>query len=212
MVRVLFTAWMVSVLFTAWMVRVLFIAWMVRVLFVASIGNDLVSKLPPHNSSNLTNLDQPSGIPTCHFPIIPTDFVEKQLSHMPDNKAVGLDKISSRLLRIAAPIISKPLNSIMNKSLQNGKFITEWKHARVIPFHKPGPTIERNNYRPISILPILSKVLERFVHSCYSDYLTEFKLFTITQSGFRKFHSTVTSLVHITDIWLSNIDINVYVL
>ncbi len=72
--------------------------------------------------------------------------------------------------------------------------------------HKSGPTIETNNYRPILILPILSKVLERFVHSCYSDYLTEFKLFTIAQSGFKKLHSTVTSLVHITDRWLSNID------
>ncbi len=60
----------------------------------------------------------------------------------------------------------------MNKSLQNGKYITEWKHAKVITLHKSGPTIERNNYRPISILLILSKVLERFVHSYYSDYLT----------------------------------------
>ncbi len=125
---------------------------------------------------------------------------------MSENKAVGLDKISSRLLRIAAPIISKPLTSIMNKSLQNGKCITEWKLAKVIPLHKSGPTIERNNYRPISILLILSKIPERFVHSYYSDYLTEFKLFTIAQSGFRKLHSTVASLVHITDRWLSNID------
>ncbi len=80
----------------------------------------------------------------------------------------------------------------MNKSLQNGKFKIEWKHAKIIPLHKSGPTIERNNYRQISILRILSNVLERFVHSCYSYYLTEFKLFTIAQSGFRKRHSTVT--------------------
>ncbi len=67
---------------------------------------------------------------------------------MPENKAVDLDKISSRLLRIAAPIISKPLTSIMNKSLQNGKFTTEWKLANAIPLHRLEPTIERNNYRP----------------------------------------------------------------
>ncbi len=174
--------------------------------YFTPIGNDLASKLPPYNLSNFTNSNQLSGIPTFHFPIIPTDFVEKQLSHMPENKAVGLDKISSRLFRIAAPIISKPLTSIMNKSLQNGKFMTEWKHAKVIPLHKSGPTIVRNNYRPISIIPILSTVLERFVHRCYCDYLTEFKLFTIAQSGLRKLHSTVTSLVHISDRWLSNID------
>ncbi len=125
---------------------------------------------------------------------------------MPDNKAVGLDKISIRFLRIAAPIISKHLTFIVNNSLQNGKFITEWKHAKVIPLHKSGPTIERNNYRQISILRNLSNILERFVHSCYSDYLTQFKLFTIAQSLLRKLHFTVTSLIHIADRWLSNID------
>ncbi len=125
---------------------------------------------------------------------------------MPESNAVDLDKKSNRLLRIAAPIISKPLTSTMNKSLQNCKFITEWKHAKVIPLHKSGPTIERNNYRSISIQPILSKVLERFVHSCYSDYLTKFKLFTIAQSGFRKLHATITTLIHIIDRWLSNIN------
>ncbi len=96
----------------------------------------------------------------------------------------------------------------MNKSLQNGKFITEWKNAKVIPLDKSGPNIdiERNNCRPISILPILTKVLEKENHSCYGDYLTEFKLFTIAQSGLKKLHPTVTSLMHITDRWLSNID------
>ncbi len=52
----------------------------------------------------------------------------------------------------------------------------------------------------------LKSHMQRFVHSCYNDYLTEFKHFTIAQSGFRKLHSTVTSLIHITERWLSNID------
>ncbi len=99
-------------------------------------NNDLVSKLPPHNPSNLTHSNLPSDIPTLHFLIIRTDFVEAQLSHRPENKPVFLDKITSRLLRIAAPIITKTLSSIMNKSLQNGKFIPEWKYAKVIPLHK----------------------------------------------------------------------------
>ncbi len=160
--------------------------------YVTSIGNDLACKLPPHNTSNLTNSDLLSGIPTCHFPTIPTDFVEKQLTDMPENKAVYLDEISSRLLRIAASIISKPLTSSMNKSLQNDKFIIERKHAKVMPLYKSGPTIQRNSYRPISILAIPSKVCERFVHSWFRDHPTELKLFTIDLSGFRRHHSTVT--------------------
>ncbi len=59
--------------------------------------------------------------------------------------------------------------------------------------------METNNYRPISIFPILSKLLEHYVHTCQN-------LLTIAQSGFRRLHSTVTSLLHVTDHWLKNID------
>ncbi len=65
--------------------------------------------------------------------------------------------------------------------------------------------METNNYRPISILPILSKLLE-IVHCSFSEYLKEHNLLTIAQSGFRRLHSTVTSLLPVTDRWLMNID------
>ncbi len=66
--------------------------------------------------------------------------------------------------------------------------------------------MERNNFRPIYILPILFKVLERFVHANFSQYLEQYKLISIVQSGFRKLHSTVTALLNVTDKWLRNID------
>jgi len=66
--------------------------------------------------------------------------------------------------------------------------------------------MDTNNYRPISILPILSKVLERFVHNSFTEFLEEYKFLTIAQSGFRRLHSTVTSLLNVTDRWLKNID------
>ncbi len=125
---------------------------------------------------------------------------------MPENKAVGLDRLPGRLLRAAALIISEPLVYILNLSLQSGKFISEWKHAKVLPLFKSGPAMETNNYRPISILPILSKLLEHFVHSSFSEYFEEHNLLIIAQSGFRRLHSTVTSLLHVTDRWLMNID------
>ncbi len=123
-----------------------------------------------------------------------------------ENKAVGLDRLPGRLLRAAATIISEPLAYIRNLSLQSGIFISEWKHAKVIPLFKSRPAMEKDNYRPISILPILSKLLERFVHFSFSEYLEEHNLLTIAQSGFRRLHSTVTSLLHVTDWWLMNID------
>ncbi len=66
---------------------------------------------------------------------------------MPENKAVGLDRLPGRLLRTAAPIISEPLAYILNIS----KFISEWKHAKLLTIFKSRPAMETNNYRPISI-------------------------------------------------------------
>ncbi len=84
-------------------------------------------------------------------------------------------------------------------SLQSGKFISEWKHAKVLPLFKSGSLMETNNYTPISILPILSKLLEHYVHACFSEYLEIHNLLTIIQSGFRRLHSTVTSQLQVTD-------------
>ncbi len=66
--------------------------------------------------------------------------------------------------------------------------------------------METNNYKPISILPILSKLLERYVHSCFSEYLETHNLLTIAQSRFRRLHSTLASVLHASDHWLKNID------
>ncbi len=109
---------------------------------------------------------------------------------MPENKAAGLGK----LIHAAAPDISNSLIFIVNFSLQSGKFISEWKHAQVLPHFKSGSLMETINYRQISILPILSKLLERYVHTCFSEYLETHNLLIIAQSSFRRLH------------WLKNID------
>ncbi len=119
---------------------------------------------------------------------------------------LGLDKISGKLIRYGEPEISGPLAFILNQSLKQGKFPTGWKNAKVVPIFKSGAVNDKNNYRPISILTVLSKVLERFVHMHFSTFLEENNLITLVQSGFRHMYSTLTSLINITDRWLRNID------
>ncbi len=82
----------------------------------------------------------------------------------PVNKAARLDRISGRLLKLLATVIDKSIAFMLNVSFKTGKFPTEWKTAKVLPIHKQGPTTDTNNYRPISILPILSKIMERYVY------------------------------------------------
>ena len=174
--------------------------------FFTSVGHNLAEKIPTTDSHVTCDQYSQPNIPAFKFPTITTEFVRKQLELLPENKAMGLDKFSGKLLRAAAPIICNPLTFIMNLSLQSGKFITEWKLAKVIPIHKSGPRTDRNNYRPISILPIVSKILERFVHKSFTEFLDQYNLVTCVQSGFRSMNSTVTALLNVTDRWLENID------
>ncbi len=171
--------------------------------YFTSIEQELVSKLPP--APPFIPSETPE-IPAFTFHLETSEFVQTHFQNMPENKAVGLDRLPGRLLRAAAPIISEPLAYVRNLSLQSGKFISEWKHAKVLTLIKSGPAMETNNYRPISILTISSQLLERFVHDSFSEYLEEHNLLTIAQSGFRRLHSTVTSLFHVIDRWLMNID------
>ena len=83
----------------------------------------------------------------------------------------------------------------------------KWKKAKVTPLHKGGPSEEvLNNYRPISILPVLSKVLEKHVRDCLSDLLHNLMLLHKTQSTLRAGHSCETALIHMIGSWRHAID------
>ena len=86
-----------------------------------------------------------------------------------------------RLLKLAAPIVCHPLAYICNLSLFTSHFPSKWKVAKVTPIYKDGDKSDVSNYRPISVLPILSKILERVVHDQLYDYLTD-KIFFILAS------------------------------
>ena len=88
-----------------------------------------------------------------------------------------------------------------------GTFPTILKQARVIPIHKSGNTEDPGNYRPISILPTLSKIIEKHVVKQCLEYLERFSLLHKEQSGFRKSHSCHTALIKLTDTLYKQIDV-----
>lgn len=126
--------------------------------------------------------------------------VRKILTSLNTAKAVGPDGISNRILRECADSLSVPLARLFNWSLQLGRFPTPWKLANVVPVYKKSDRQKVENYRPVSLLSTLSKVLERIVHSRLYDYCMENNLLTEKNSGFKRQDSTVNQLLHITNI------------
>ena len=125
---------------------------------------------------------------------------------MSNKKSMGVDNISMLMIKMATPIIVPSLTYIFNRSLSERVFPTKWKRSKIIPIHKSGNKTLPNNYRPISILPSVSKILEKLVQMQLSDYLKRNNILSEAQSGFRKNHSTISSLLKVTDDWLTAID------
>ena len=106
------------------------------------------------------------------------------------HKAAGIDKISARFLRIAAAILAPSITRLINMSFSTGKFPTRWKTA-VTPLFKQGAVSDPSNYRPISVLLVVSKVIERHMHNSLYAFLMDNNLLYSRQSGFRRMYSTV---------------------
>jgi hypothetical protein len=99
--------------------------------------------------------------------------VEQRLNNLDTSKAYGPDGIPPRSLKECSKEISPSLCSIFNKSLATGRVPVEWKQANVIPIHKKDRVVPVTNYRPISLLSIVSKVLERSAfNSIYTHLFT----------------------------------------
>ena len=125
---------------------------------------------------------------------------------MPKNKAPGLDKITLKFIADCLPHIVQPITDIINSSLTQSIFPIVWKKAEVVPIPKADEAELASNNRPISLLPILSKICERVVHQQFTYYLTINKRLSTHQSGNKRHHSIETSGLQITDYILNTMD------
>ena len=120
------------------------------------------------------------------FKCVSKVFIEKQLKNLKRNKSTGADDLPSSLLKDCSSEISNPLSYIINLSLKQAVIPDDWNLALITPLYKSGSTTDTNNYRPISVLPALSKILEKCVHKQLMDYLEENNLLFDRQFGYRR--------------------------
>ena len=106
----------------------------------------------------------------------------------------------------SSPITVPIITSLINSSFSSNIFPQPWKIAEVVPIHKSGDSEDPANTRPVSLLPIVSKVCERSAHSQFTTFLNSNDIVHNLQSGNRKFHSTESALLHYTDELLKNMD------
>ena len=139
-----------------------------------------------------------------NIPPITSCFVKEQINSMSTTKDTGLDKVPVRLLKLCVKEIADSLTSIINLSFETATFPNIWKIARVTPIFKSGDKSAKLNYRPISVLPVISKICERHVHVTFLSWLQKFRLLIENQSAYLKNHSCITALIDITDTLLFN--------
>ena len=125
-----------------------------------------------------------------------------ELNHLNVNKSAWSDNIGPKILKLCAPFIVSSLTYIFNRILDSGIFPDVLKNAKVSPIFKSGERCQPTNHRPISVLPTISKLMEKHVSTHLYKYLSKFQLLHPAQSGFRPVHSCQTALVNIVDKWL----------
>ena len=141
-----------------------------------------------------------------HFSDITIDNVFIRLQKLNTSKATGMDGIPAKILKMIASFIAPSLTFIFNLSIRTGTYIDEWKLARVIPIYKSEDKRKCENYRPISVLPIVSKIFEGEVFSQIYSFLNRHAPLSKFQSGFRLKHGTLAALIQMCDQWQTDMD------
>ena len=126
------------------------------------------------------------------------DKIAKVIQNLDPNKAHGHDNISIRMVKVCGPSIYKPLEIIFNQCLETGVFPSEWKKGNIVPIHKKGDKQMLQNYRPVSLLPICGKILERLMFNEMFEFFIENKLISSSQSGFKPGNPCINQLLSIT--------------
>jgi len=174
--------------------------------FFAEIGPTLASKI--QSPSSFSDFLHDPNSKTLFFHPIEEKEILDIVKNFKSGKSAGYDDISPTVVKSAIPFLTKPLAFIFNISLSTGVFPSALKIAKVIPVFKKDDPHVFSNYRPISLLPCFSKILERLIYNRLENFLSRFHILHDNQYGFRKHHSTELALLDIYNKISSSLDLN----
>ena len=125
--------------------------------------------------------------------------VKRAVFSLKNTNATGIDGIALQYIKDSLPITLPHISTVINTSIANEVFPEIWKHAIIKAIHKSGDKEEPSNFRPISLLPVLSKILEKVISFQLIDYLESNKLINDEQYAYRRKMSTEDALMSITE-------------
>ena len=173
-------------------------------IYFTTVGNTLAANLPQTDNDPIELIESNPDNFFC-IPTTPAE-INNIILHSKSNKSTGFDNIDSYIVKQIAPQIVNQLANIFNKSFLTGIVPSKLKIAKVIPLYKTKDPALFSNYRPISLLPFFSKILERLMYNRLYNFLTEHNILSMNQFGFRKNYSTFLALMDLVDSISKNID------
>ena len=139
-----------------------------------------------------------------NFNHVDSMYVHKSISKLQTKKATGVDGISAKILKACTNSIAQPISSLINFTFDTNSFPRNLKQAQVLPIFKKKDPLDKQNYRPVSILPTISKIYERAIH----DQLTTFfdNIFSPFLAAFRRGFGCQTTLLRLVEDWKLALD------
>ena len=174
--------------------------------FFINIGPTLAKEIKTSNTKSYKTFLKEKINSNFNFKTVDVDLVKKVIGNLKSKSSSGHDGISSSLIKEAKDQISNIITLIINQSISTGIFPDKLKIAKVVPVFKKDDIHLPGNYRPISLLPAISKIFEKVVYTQVYDYLDENKLLYSSQYGFRKKHSTELAAIELTDKIFNHLD------
>jgi len=178
--------------------------------YFVNVGSTLAKKIPENENSPLSYIKH-HNLHSIYLYEVTINEVETLIKKLKNSSTAGWDEIPATLLKNTYQYYVKPLTHIFNLSLTQGVFPNELKLARVTPIYKSNNPQKVSNYRPISILPTISKLLERIMHARLTEFLEKHNMLYKLQFGFRPNYSADLTLTYLVDKINKSIDNKEYV-
>jgi hypothetical protein len=174
--------------------------------FFVEIGPSLADDIAAIEGKNFKDyLDLPANSSFQFAKITPLDVI-KTIDSLKPKSSRGVDMISNRILKATKHELASSLTLIINQCLEKGVFPDPLKFAKVVPIFKKGQDSLFTNYRPVSILPSISKIFEKIMHKQMYSYFDDNRLFYQSQYGFRAKHSTELAVSELLDKVINDLD------